>query len=144
MSHHFWKPFALAVVALALTAVGPAPLHAQDRPDEHHDQMPAEHHDAEHTTINARRAPTTGAPTLPSSTGTIIRMPRPAAMTASSPRLGIAAAPARSTAESTFGWCSEAIRRHVYNIPTKADTPVSWRPDTKERRRHLCPLRTIV
>src|ERR1035441_3149564 len=25
MSHHFWKPFALAVVALALAAVGPAP-----------------------------------------------------------------------------------------------------------------------
>jgi hypothetical protein len=62
MSHHFWKPFALAVVALALTAVGPAPLHAQDRPDEHHDQMPAEHHDAEHHDDQRAARPDYGRP----------------------------------------------------------------------------------
>ena len=46
MSQRFWKPFALVVVAVALTAAGPATLHAQDRPDEHRDARPDEHRDA--------------------------------------------------------------------------------------------------
>jgi hypothetical protein len=45
MRQHCWKPFALVIVALALTAVGPSSLHAQDRPDDRHDEKPAEHHD---------------------------------------------------------------------------------------------------
>ncbi|MGC2459956.1 MAG: hypothetical protein WA446_03125 [Steroidobacteraceae bacterium] len=43
MRQHFLQPFVLALLALALTAVAPSTLHAQDRPDDHHDQMPAEH-----------------------------------------------------------------------------------------------------
>jgi hypothetical protein len=45
MRHHFWKPFALVIIAFALTAVSPSSLYAQDRPDDRHDEKPAEHHD---------------------------------------------------------------------------------------------------
>jgi hypothetical protein len=39
------KPLTVTLFALALYAVGSSNLLAQDRPDEHHDQMPQEHHD---------------------------------------------------------------------------------------------------
>ena len=45
MRQHFWKAFALVVVALALSALGPRALYAQDRPDDRHDEKPAEHRD---------------------------------------------------------------------------------------------------
>jgi hypothetical protein len=58
MRQHFLQAFVLAAFALALTAVVPSTVAAQDRPDDHHDQMapdhgdnhaparPEEHHDA--------------------------------------------------------------------------------------------------
>jgi hypothetical protein len=45
MRRYFFKSFVMALFALALSAVVPSSLRAQDRPDDHHDQMPAEHHD---------------------------------------------------------------------------------------------------
>jgi len=45
MRQFIWKPLTLVVVTLALTAVSPAALHAQDRPDEHRDDNSAQHHD---------------------------------------------------------------------------------------------------
>jgi hypothetical protein len=46
MRKSFLQAFILAVFALALTAVVPSPVHAQDRPDDRHDQQdqkPDEH-----------------------------------------------------------------------------------------------------
>jgi hypothetical protein len=37
MHQHFWHPLSLVIIALALTAVGPSAVHAQDRPDAHRD-----------------------------------------------------------------------------------------------------------
>jgi hypothetical protein len=45
MRRHLWKSSALAVVALALTAVGPSAVFAQDHHDDHRDDHPAEHRD---------------------------------------------------------------------------------------------------
>jgi hypothetical protein len=48
MRQYFLQPLVLALLALALTAVLPSALHAQDRPDDRHDQhdqMPADHRD---------------------------------------------------------------------------------------------------
>jgi len=45
MRSHLWKPFAPALFALALCAVGSPTLHAQDQGDNRRDQPPAEHHD---------------------------------------------------------------------------------------------------
>jgi hypothetical protein len=45
MRHDIWRPLVVFVVTLALAAVSPSTLHAQDRPDEHRDDNTAEHHD---------------------------------------------------------------------------------------------------
>lgn len=45
MRRHFLQAFILAVFAIALTAAAPSSVCAQDRPDDHHDQMPADHGD---------------------------------------------------------------------------------------------------
>jgi hypothetical protein len=46
MQQNTWKPAILALAALALCAVAPTALIAQDRQDDHHEQKPAEHNDA--------------------------------------------------------------------------------------------------
>ena len=45
MRHQTWKPVILAMAALALSAVVPLTVSAQDHPEEHHDQNTQEHHD---------------------------------------------------------------------------------------------------
>lgn len=42
---YIWNPLAVFVVTLALGAVAPSALRAQDRPDEHRDDNSAQHHD---------------------------------------------------------------------------------------------------
>jgi hypothetical protein len=45
MRHHLLQAFVLGVFALALTAVAPSTVRAQDRPDDQHAQMPPDHGD---------------------------------------------------------------------------------------------------
>jgi hypothetical protein len=55
MRQHFWKPALLTLTALAMTALTPALVSAQDRPDEHRqdEHRPDEHRPDEHQVMKA-------------------------------------------------------------------------------------------